>query len=251
MGGIVLICANFFSIPAIAGDLDDTLDYLAGESEDSGALAMLNSRDVQVGRDLESYDCIADSVIDGVAVLRTNSFLRLVDRDCREQMWKRDSLPGYRTLGQVRLHPRDVRPWIEAAARETEIPEIVLTTIIRFESGFRPGVISARGEMGLMQLPPEALEGVKHPLDPEENIRAGARYLAKLVDHFDGVLEPALAAYKVGVRAVEREGGITPNDRRALWFVREVRRIYKAEIDEIPSTESAEDIAYVVTWIER
>lgn len=251
---LAILWANFFCEPAFAaGDLEDTFAYLRGEAEDDAALAMLNSRDVTVGRALDSYDCVADSVIDGQAVLRTNSFLRLIDRRCREEMWKRDALPGYRTLGQVRLTARDVQPWIAAASRETEIPELILETIVRFESGFRPGVISERGEMGLMQLRPEAIAemNLQNPLDGEENIRAGARYLAKLIDHFDGVLEPALAAYKVGIEAVEREGRITPGEPRVLWFVREVRRLYKAQVDEFPNAQAADDMTYVMNWLER
>lgn len=246
---------------ARANDLGDAVAYVGSlasslevESprDTSEALAMLNSRDVRPGAALESYQC-DDGPIDSPGVLRTNSFLRVVDRACREEMWSRSNLPGYRTLGQVRLSPDDVRPWIRAAAVETEIPEKILDTIIRYESGYRPGVISDRGDQGLMQLTPAAIAelGLANPLDGQANVRAGARYLRKLVDHFDGALEPALAAYRLGIAAVEANDGLTPNDRHTLWFVREVRRLYKAEVDEVPVKQGVEDIVYVMTWIDR
>lgn len=245
---------------ARANDLGDAVAYagslaaLEVESppDSSEALAMLNSRDVRPGAALETYQC-DDGLIDSKGVLRTNSFLRLSDRACREEMWNRSSLPGYRTLGQVRLTAHEVRPWIHAAALETEIPETILETIIRYESGYRPGVISERGDQGLMQLTPAAIaeQGLRNPLDGEANVRAGARYLRSLVDHFDGALEPALAAYRLGIAAVEANDGLTPDDRHTLWFVREVRRLYKAEVDDVSVQQGAEDIVYVMTWLDR
>ena len=67
------------------------------------------------------------------------------------------------------------------AARETNVPAGLLDVIIRYSSGYRPGVISDDGRYGLLQLEPHHLRslGIEFGdlLDPRENIRAGSRYL--------------------------------------------------------------------------
>ena len=76
------------------------------------------------------------------------------------------------------------------------------------ESGFRPGVVSSAGAMGLMQLMPSTAEalGVDDPFDPWQNIDGGARYLAQQLDRFDGDALLAIAAYNCGAgRIVSRE----------------------------------------------
>jgi hypothetical protein len=263
---IAIGCAIALPRLGFADDLGETIAWiesatpgLVGQLEtdsppdDDMALAMLNSRDIERGRPLEEYDCVEGSTVDAEWVLRNTGNNRYVDRWCRELMWKRNRLRGYKTLGKVRLDQRKLMPIFEAASRETEIPVSILDAIVRLESGYRPGVISDTGHKGLMQLPRHVVRAmrIKNPLDPRQNIFGGARYLRKMLDRFDGVLEPALAALKLGPLAVEREGRIVPNDRRTLWFVREVRRLYKADVDPVPMKQGLEDVVYVMSWLER
>jgi soluble lytic murein transglycosylase-like protein len=49
------------------------------------------------------------------------------------------------------------------------------------------------------------------PRDPVANVRAGVRYLRRLLDAFDGELDTALMAYNAGptrIRGLLRQGGI-------------------------------------------
>lgn len=224
----------------------------ASEADDDDALPMLNSRDVEPGRSLDSYDC-RDSTIDGEWVLKNNSDVRTIDRWCRERMWKRGEIRGYETLGTKRFKPRELDSLFRSAERETGVPVVIIDAIVRFESGYRPGVIKKTGERGLMQLRPAIVRemNVKNSLDPTENVYAGARYLAKMLDRYGGLLEPALAAFKLGPKPVEAAGRRVPDDRETLWFVREVRRLYKASIDPFPARQGIEDLVYVLTWTDH
>jgi len=96
------------------------------------------------------------------------------------------------------------------------------------ESRFDPGARSWAGALGLFQLmPATALElGVKRREDPEESVRAGSDYVARLLGRLDSRIELkhrlrfALAAYNAGPSHVEdarrlaAERGLDP----MRWF---------------------------------
>jgi membrane-bound lytic murein transglycosylase F len=83
----------------------------------------------------------------------------------------------------------------------------LLAAVCFSESRFHIEARSPRGAQGLMQLMPSTAEAhqVSDPLDPEQNIAAGARYLRRLMgifssrfDNEDEQLRYALAAYNAG-----------------------------------------------------
>lgn len=96
------------------------------------------------------------------------------------------------------------------------------------ESRFDPEATSWAGARGLMQLMPATARelGVRNILDPEENVRAGVRYLAELIERFDKSLPMrqrvrfALASYNAGyqhvldAREIAADIGLSPN----RWF---------------------------------
>jgi murein DD-endopeptidase MepM/ murein hydrolase activator NlpD len=98
---------------------------------------------------------------------------------------------------------------IRAAAVKAGIDPLLLTSVVRAESGFRADAVSKVGAQGLAQLMPATSRsmGVKDPFDPATNVAAGARYLANNLRIY-GRTDLALAAYQAGKGAVAKAGGI-------------------------------------------
>ncbi|MEK4128788.1 lytic transglycosylase domain-containing protein [Solibacillus sp. FSL W8-0474] len=101
---------------------------------------------------------------------------------------------------------------IAAAAKKYNIPEKLITAVMKQESNFNPSAISGAGASGLMQLMPATANflGVKDRFDPEQNIMGGAKYLRQMLNQFDNNIETALAAYNAGPGNVKKYGGIPP-----------------------------------------
>jgi Transglycosylase SLT domain/Domain of unknown function (DUF4124) len=118
---------------------------------------------------------------------------------------------------------------IQGAAKDATIQAALVRAVIVVESGFNPRATSKKGAIGLMQLLPATAKryGVKNIYDPEQNVRAGARYLSDLLVRFDSNLELALAAYNAGEEAVERYGRHVPPFRETLAYVPSVMKVYQ------------------------
>ncbi len=99
-----------------------------------------------------------------------------------------------------------------ASAYEVELPETLVLSLIKQESGFNPSARSSAGAEGLMQLMPATAKnmGVFNSMNPYQNLRGGVKYLAQQIKEFDGNLPKALAAYNAGPEAVKRYKGIPP-----------------------------------------
>jgi soluble lytic murein transglycosylase-like protein len=123
--------------------------------------------------------------------------------------------------------------FIKGAAKDATIQAALVRAVIVVESGFNPRAVSKKGAIGLMQLRPATARryGVKNIYDPEQNVRAGARYLSDLLARFDSNVELALAAYNAGEEAVEKYGRRIPPYRETLSYVPNVMRIYQHLMD--------------------
>ena len=101
---------------------------------------------------------------------------------------------------------------IATAAQRYQLEPALIRAVIHAESAFKPAAISKVGAQGLMQLMPATAKelGVNDAFHPAENILAGSRYLAKLLDRFDGDIALACAAYNAGASRVEQFKGIPP-----------------------------------------
>jgi soluble lytic murein transglycosylase-like protein len=100
-------------------------------------------------------------------------------------------------------------PAIARAAAAEGIDPALLSAVAWTESGFRPQAVSGAGAQGLMQIMPATARGLGvDPLDPQQALLGGARYLRQQLDAFGGRADLALAAYNAGPTAVRRAGGI-------------------------------------------
>ncbi len=123
---------------------------------------------------------------------------------------------------------------ISAAAKSSTIQAALVRAVIVVESGFNPRAVSKKGAVGLMQLRPATAKryGVKNMYDPEQNIKAGTRYLKDLLVHFDSNLELALAAYNAGEQAVEHYGRHIPPYPETVNYVPSVIRVYQKLLNQ-------------------
>jgi hypothetical protein len=265
MDHVPFVALFFLPATAYADDLGEALTFIeqtagseaiAGwealaEPDSNAALPMLISRDVKPGAPLESYDCSASPIDQDV--LRTSGEEKMTLRWCMELRWERDSLPGYRTLGDRRIDPKSVAQVIEAAAKETGVPALLIDVIIRFSSGYRAGVISNDGRYGLMQLDPHHLrtQGIEigDLLDPRQNIFTGARYLARLTHRF-GDLLLALGALRSSVETIEAAGRSLPKDRDIVWFTRETASQYYNSMLDVPQDVAVDSMKFVFSWLD-
>jgi soluble lytic murein transglycosylase len=139
-----------------------------------------------------------------------------------------------------------VTRWARAAGVQPEL----LLAVMREESALDPRVVSPAGAVGLTQLMLPTAQNVARRLkihrptradlmQPPVNIRIGARYLADLLERYDGSAALALAAYNAGMGAVGRwlteRGGLALDEfveeipyEETRGYVKRVLRSYAA-----------------------
>ena len=87
-----------------------------------------------------------------------------------------------------------------------------LKAIGKAESGFNPQAVSSAGAQGVMQLMPATARslGVEDSFDARSNIMGGAKYIAGLLERYQGNKVLALSAYNAGSGNVDKYGGVPP-----------------------------------------
>jgi soluble lytic murein transglycosylase-like protein len=101
---------------------------------------------------------------------------------------------------------------IKEAATRYHLDPAMIRAVMQTESAFNATAVSRVGAMGLMQLMPDVAAelGADDPMDPRQNIMAGARYLRQLLNAHGGNLPLALASYNAGPGAVKKYGSVPP-----------------------------------------
>jgi len=123
----------------------------------------------------------------------------------------------------------DYDPIIESAAKDEQVDPDELRAMMGQESGGIPNAVSPKGARGLMQLMPGTAKdlGVTDINDPEQNIRAGARYYRQMRDKYGGNRRMALAAYNAGPGAVDKYRGIPPFKETQNYVIQVENRLKK------------------------
>jgi soluble lytic murein transglycosylase-like protein len=127
--------------------------------------------------------------------------------------------------------PTYLSSMITEAARMHGVDPRLVAAVAHRESAFNASAMSPVGARGIMQLMPTTARylGVSDIDDTRQNVFAGARYLRKLLDSFNGDLDLTLAAYNAGPGAVRRYRGVPPfHETKA--YVAAVRATYERSL---------------------
>lgn len=117
---------------------------------------------------------------------------------------------------------------IRQASQTYGVSEGLIKAVMHTESGFNVQARSPVGAQGLMQLMPATARrfNVSNAYDPQQNIMAGAKYLAWLLKRFNGNTTLALAGYNAGEGNVAKYKGVPPF-RETQDYVRRVSSRYQ------------------------
>jgi len=130
---------------------------------------------------------------------------------------------------------------IQKYAKEYDVDPLLLVSLIKQESAFDHEATSGSGALGLMQLMPATASDTSSDVirselvNPETNIRVGAKYLKKLLVRSSGNIALAVAGYNAGPGAVDRWVRDLPKKAGMLEF-----------IESIPFKETREYVSAIV-----
>jgi soluble lytic murein transglycosylase-like protein len=127
--------------------------------------------------------------------------------------------------------------YVTAYARHYRVPVALVRAIVESESNWQPCVISPKGAVGLMQLMPATAKrlGVTDRCNLEQNVYAGVRYLAWLMQRFHNDLRLVAGAYYVGEDTISRRG-LDYRNSEVVSYVSTIRTTYLRELGIEPES---------------
>lgn len=128
----------------------------------------------------------------------------------------------------------EYRPLISDLAFAYVVDDQLVHAIVEVESAYDAKAVSKTGAMGLMQLMPKTAErfAVIDPLDPEQNVEAGIRYIVLLEREFERT-ELILAAYNAGEEAVRRYDNSVPPYAETRAYIERVLAVLDRERPDV------------------
>lgn len=117
--------------------------------------------------------------------------------------------PVYRNVFLKTAYPQKYTELVSEYAKETDLDESLVYSVIKNESSFNPEAQSGVGARGLMQITPETFDWAMNKLSedgkytesdlftPEVNVRYGTYILSNLLKEYNNE-KTALAAYHAG-----------------------------------------------------
>lgn len=145
----------------------------------------------------------------------------------------------------------DLEEIFQQASETYGISIDLLKAVAKAESDFDPDCTSSSGAMGIMQLMPATAKelGVTDAYDPEQNIMAGAKYLAENMEIFNGDISLATAAYNAGRGAVKKYSGIPPYTETQN-YVKKILGFLDENIT-VPDITGTQKSGYTATYTEQ
>lgn len=181
-------------------------------------LSFIQSRIADIEHYINSVELKVTRKIEGTekAIHGENAFNQVLETKINETEQLKLSEQEQSLIGKNL--PKDFPNYIKETVKEVsaklnvELPENLVLSVIKQESGFNPDAVSSAGAEGLMQLMPQTAKemGVFNSKNPYQNLKGGVKYLATQIKAFDGHIPKALAAYNAGPQAVQKYKGIPP-----------------------------------------
>lgn len=142
------------------------------------------------------------------------------------------------------IYPKKYNDTVEQYAAKYNVDPLMIYSIIKAESNFKPNAKSTSGAQGLMQIMEETaqeLDENEETIDlfnTQKNIEYGTKYYSILLQKYNNIAELALAAYNAGMGNVDNwiEKGIINNDgsnienipyKETNMYVRKILNNYK------------------------
>ena len=121
----------------------------------------------------------------------------------------------------------ELKDVIDSCAEKYNVDSELIRAMIQVESGWNTEAVSNKGAQGLMQLMPATAKGlgVTNPMDPEQNVEGGVKYLKSMLNKYNGNIILALAAYNAGPGAVDKYDGVPPY-KETQNYVRSILSTY-------------------------